>query len=128
MTTSELIEEFESSKILIDLRGKFEFPETDWIPDEVGNWLNDHCTAIANDVTPKMYLGRLMGRWEYMFVEECDGKKFLNGADRDYFEYGGGSQWRVDPTVVNLADFYQMIVNAEADEAFSESCFDEVFG
>lgn len=126
MTTSELIEEFESSKILIDLRGKFEFPETDWIPNEVGNWLNDHCSAIARGgLTPKMYLGKLIGRWEYMFVEELDGKKFLNGADRDYFELGKGSKWRVDPTVVRLADFYQMIVNAEA---FPESYFDEVFG
>ena len=72
MTTSELIQEFESSKI----------------------WLNDNCTA------------------------------------RDYFERGDGFQWKVDPTVVKLADFYQMIVNAEAndDEAFPESYFDEVFG
>ena len=126
MTTSELIQEFESSKILIDLRGEFEFPERDWIPDEVGNWLNDYCTAIANRATsPKMYMKNLMGRWAYMFVEEHDGKKFLNGADRDYFEHGNGSLWKVDPTVVKLADFYQMIVNAEA---FPESYFDEVFG
>lgn len=126
MTTSELIEEFESSKIVIDLRGKFESPETDWIPEEVGNWLNDYCTATANGSTsPKMYMKNLMGRWEYMFVEECDGKKFLNGANCDYFELGDGSQWKVDPTVVKLADFYQMIVNAEA---FPESYFDEVFG
>lgn len=126
MTTSELIQEFESSKILIGLSGEFEFPETDWIPDEVGNWLNDHCAVMAKDgMTPKMYLMRLMGRWEYMFVEEHDGKKFLNGADRDYFKHGNGSQWKVDPTVVKLADLYQMIVNAEA---FPESDFDEVFG
>lgn len=63
--------------------------------------------------------------WEYMFVEERDGKKFLNGANRNYFEHGEGSQWKVDPTVVKLADFYQMIVNIEA---FPESYFDEVFG
>ena len=127
MTTSELIEEFESSKILIDLRGKFEFPETDWIPDAVGDWLNDYCTALAGDtMTPKMYLRYLMGQWEYMFVEERGGKKYLDGANSKYFEFDAGSQWKVDdPTVVKLADFYQMIVNAES---FTESYFDEVFG
>lgn len=121
MTTSELIQGFESSKILIGLSGEFEFPETDFIPDEVGNWLNDHCAVTGKDgSTPKMYLWRLMGRWEYMFVEERDGKRFLNGADSKYIKR---SQWgKVDPTVVKLDEFYQMIVNAEA------SYFDEVFG
>lgn len=124
MTTSELIDEFESSKIMIGLRGEFKFPETDWIPDEVGNWLNDHCAVMARDgSTPKMYLERFMGRWDYMFVEERDGEKFLDAANCDYFEY---PRWKVDkPTVVKLADFYQMIVNAES---IPESYFDDVFG
>ncbi len=126
MTTSELIEEFESSKIVIDLQGKFEFPEADWIPEEVGDWLNEHCTATTRGkISPKQYMKYLMGLWKYMFIEERDGKKFMNGADRGYFEHSDGSQWKVDPTVVKLADFYQMIVNAEA---FPESYFDEVFG
>lgn len=115
MTTSEIIEEFESSKIVIDLRGKFEFHKTDLIQEKVGNWLNEHCTATVRDkMSPKQYMKYLMHFWEYMFIEERDGEKFLNGADRDYFELIDGSQRKVDQTFVKLADFYQMIVNAEA--------------
>ena len=129
MTTSELIEEFESSRILIDLRGAFELPELGRILDEVGDWLDNYCTVATHDgTTIKMYLRDTRGLWEYAFIEECDercGNKFINCANSNYFKFGAGSHWEVHPTVVKLVDFYQMIVNTEA---LSESCFDEVFG